>query len=61
MVAVDCHELRRTFAKLCKQSGMSWDVLREQLGHSSVTVTEDYVGHQVDWSERVPNWSVELK
>jgi site-specific recombinase XerD len=60
-VTVNCHDLRRTFAKLCKQSGMTWDALREQLGHSSVTVTEDYVGHQVDWSERVPNWSIDLK
>lgn len=60
MIRVNAHDLRRTFAKLCKQSGMSWEALREQMGHSSVKVTEDYVGHDVDWSERVPNWTVKV-
>ena len=61
MIRVNAHDLRRTFARLCKQSGMSWEALREQMGHSSVKVTEDYVGHDVDWSERVPNWSVVVR
>ena len=61
MLRVNAHDLRRTFAKLCKQSGMSWEALREQMGHSSVQVTEDYVGHEVDWSERVPNWTVTVR
>lgn len=60
MVRIDCHDLRRTYAKLCKQSGMDWDALRENMGHSSVTITEEYVGKEVDWSERVPNWTIEL-
>lgn len=60
LVTINCHDLRRTYAKLCKQSGMSWEALRANMGHSSVTVTEKYVGLDVDWSERVPNWTIEL-
>ena len=59
-VVINCHDLRRTYAKLCKQSGMSWEALRANMGHSSVTVTEKYVGLDVDWSERVPNWAIEI-
>src|SRR5687768_5188273 len=40
MVKINCHDLRRTYAKLCKQSGMSWKALRANMGHSSVTLTE---------------------
>ncbi|MEP6987495.1 MAG: site-specific integrase [Chloroflexota bacterium] len=60
MVHVTCHDLRRTYAKICKQSGMSWEALRANMGHSSVTITEKYVGLDVDWSERVPNWTIQL-
>lgn len=60
MTAINCHDLRRTYAKLCKQAGMSWEALRANMGHSSVMITEQYVGKDVDWSERVPNWKVEL-
>jgi site-specific recombinase XerD len=60
IMKINCHDLRRTYAKLCKQSGMSWEALRANMGHSSVTITEKYVGLEVDWSERVPNWTIEL-
>lgn len=60
-VTVSPHDLRRTYAKLCKQSGMSWEALRANMGHSSVTVTERYVGYEVDWSDRIPNWTIELR
>lgn len=60
MTTINCHDLRRTYAKLCKQSGMAWEALRANMGHSSVTVTERYVGLDVDWSERVPNWTIDL-
>jgi integrase len=59
MIRVNAHDLRRTFAKLCKKFGMSWEALR-QMGHNSVKVTEDYVGHDVDWSARMPNWTVNV-
>jgi hypothetical protein len=39
---------------------MSWEVLQANMGHGSVMITEKYVGLEVDWSERVPNWSIEL-
>lgn len=58
---INAHDLRRTYAKLCRERGMSWDALRENMGHSSVQVTEAYVGKDVDWSDRVPEWSVRLK
>jgi len=58
--AIAAHDLRRTYAKLCRQAGMSWDAIRENMGHSSVVTTERYVGHEVDWSERVPNWGIRL-
>jgi site-specific recombinase XerD len=51
------HDLRRTYAKLCKEAGMSWEALREQMGHTSVNITERYVGHEVDWTQRLPGWS----
>ena len=57
LVTINCHDLRRTYAKLCKESGMSWEALREQMGHTSVNITERYVGHEVDWSQRLPGWS----
>jgi site-specific recombinase XerD len=60
MTTINCHDLRRTYAKLCKQSGMSWEALRANMGHSSVTMTEKYVGLDVDWIERLPNWTIEL-
>jgi site-specific recombinase XerD len=60
-VTLSPHDLRRTYAKLSKQAGMSWEALRANMGHSSVTVTEKYVGLDVDWSERVPNWTIDLE
>jgi len=59
-VNVACHDLRRTYAKISKQAGMSWEALRANMGHSSVTITENYVGKDVDWSERVPNWTISI-
>jgi len=60
MTFINFHDLRRTYAKLCRMSGMSWDALRLNMGHSSITITEKYVGTDVDWDERVPSWSIEL-
>lgn len=60
MVTINPHDLRRTYAKICVRSGMTLEALRENMGHSSVIITENYVGHDVDWSDRVPNWSIKL-
>lgn len=60
IVNVTCHDLSRTYAKISKQSGMSWEALRANMGHSSVSITEKYVGLDVDWSERVPNCTIKL-
>jgi len=59
-VTVASHDLRRTYAKLCKDNGMSWEALRANMGHSSVMITERYVGKDVDTIERVPNWTIQL-
>lgn len=58
-IKVAPHDLRRTYAKLCRQSGMSWDALRMNMGHSSVKITENYVGYEMDWHDRKPNWTIE--
>ena len=57
---INAHDLRRTYAKLCKASGMTWEALQRNMGHSSVEITQRYVGQSVDWSDRVPNWKLEL-
>lgn len=59
-VTIASHDLRRTYAKLCKDNGMSWEALRANMGHASVVITERYVGHDVDSTERVPNWTIKL-
>ncbi len=60
MVHITSHDLRRTYAYLSKRSGMSWEALRLNLGHSSVQVTERYVGTDVNWDERIPSWNIYL-
>jgi len=60
MVSVNAHDLRRSYAKISKMSGMGWDALRDNMGHSSITITEKYVGRDIDWSQRVPNWTVKI-
>lgn len=54
------HDFRRTYAKLCIKYGMTWEALRDNMGHSSVTITEAYVGKETDWTPRQPKWSIEL-
>ncbi len=60
-VKVAAHDLRRTYAKLCRDAGMDWDALRENLGHADLVTTQRYVGFAVDWDKRIPNWSVKVK
>jgi len=60
MVQINMHDLRRTYAMLCRRAGMSWDALRLNMGHNSVQTTERYVGTDVDWQERIPDWSIVL-
>lgn len=61
LVAMSAHHLRRTYAKLCRQSGMEWEAIQMNLGHSSLETTQRYVGKEVDWALRVPSWKVKLK
>ena len=50
------HDLRRTYAKLCRDAGMAWDALQLQLGHDDIQTTQRYVGMAIDNSERQPKW-----
>jgi len=50
-------DLRRTFAKLCRDSGMSWEALREQMGHSPIKSTDPSARYEIDWTQRLPGWS----
>ncbi len=56
--SVCAHDLRRTYAYITQRQGMEWDALRSNMGHSSVRVTEKYVGHAVEWGSRVVTWEL---
>ncbi|MCL4251200.1 MAG: site-specific integrase [Anaerolineae bacterium] len=40
---IEAHDTRRTFARLCKESGMNNDQIRQLLGHKSIVTTERYL------------------
>lgn len=42
-IHVTPHDLRRTFARGAYESGISFELIRQALGHASVTTTERYV------------------
>lgn len=42
VVAIRWHDLRHTFATWCGQSGAPLEVIRDLLGHSSISVTQKY-------------------
>jgi integrase len=46
------HDLRHTFASHLIQNGESLAYVRDQMGHSSITVTVDVYGHQLPDSNR---------
>ena len=56
LVQIAAHDLRRTYAKLCRDAGMAWDALQLQLGHDDIKTTQQYVGMDVDNNERMPAW-----
>lgn len=56
--AVRAHDLRRTYAHITQRHGMDWDALRSNLGHSSLRVTEKYVGLAVSWDARIVDWTL---
>lgn len=48
------HDLRRTYARiLFKDFGMTLDAIKAQMGHTSIAITETYVG-LADIDERIP-------
>ncbi len=47
------HDLRRTCAKLCRQSGGDLEQIQFLLGHSSIQTTERYLGSRQDLTNAV--------
>lgn len=45
---VAAHDLRRTFAKLALKGGTSIEQISQTLGHSSIVVTQRYLGLELD-------------
>lgn len=50
---LQAHDLRRSYAKMCVNSGIGMRELQKNLGHSSITTTEKYIGSDSHWHERV--------
>lgn len=50
---VEPHDLRRTYARLLYDAGMRPEIIRQNLGHSSVETTLGYIG-QADADQRKP-------
>lgn len=58
---LNAHDLRRTYAKLCRSSGMEWEDIQLNMGHASLMTTERYVGKEQDWSRRAPKWKIKFE
>jgi integrase len=54
------HDLRRTTAKLCRAAGGELEQIQLLLGHSSVQMTERYLGTRQDLAH-APNDAIKLK
>jgi integrase len=46
------HDLRRTYAKLCRKAGGDLEQIQMLLGHASVQTTERYLGRIKTWPSR---------
>jgi site-specific recombinase XerD len=54
------HDLRRTFARLCRAAGGELEQIQLLLGHASVQTTERYLGTKQDLVH-APNDAIRLK
>jgi integrase/recombinase XerD len=54
------HDLRRSFAKMCRGAGGRLDQIQFLLGHASVQTTERYLGTKQDLVYR-PNDGIKLR
>lgn len=54
-------DLRRSYAIICLQNGMSWSAVSANLGHSSIAMTEKLVGQFLPEPSRTPTWTIKLK
>ena len=50
------HDLRRTYARLCREGGCPMDELQMALGHESVRTTERYVNQRLDVGRAAGDW-----
>lgn len=53
-------DLRRSYAIICLQSGMSWAAVSANMGHSTLATTERLIGEFIDETARPPQWTIEL-
>ena len=54
------HDLRRTFAKLCRAAGGELEQIQLLLGHASIQTTERYLGTKQDLAHP-PNGAIRLQ
>ena len=54
------HDLRRTCARLCRESGGALEQIQLLLGHGSITTTERYLGSRQDLGH-APNDRIGLR
>jgi integrase/recombinase XerD len=59
-LSVTPHDLRRTCAKLCRSSGGDLEQIQMLLGHSSIQITEQYLGTRQDLA-KAPNDRIGLR
>jgi integrase len=59
-VSIRPHDLRRTCAKLCRRQGGDLEQIQLLLGHSSVQVTESYLGPRQHMAE-APNDRIPIR
>lgn len=45
---VSPHDLRRSFARGCYRAGIAYELIRQALGHASITTTERYVNSALE-------------
>lgn len=50
------HDLRRTYARLCREGGCPMEELQMALGHESVRTTERYVNQRLDVGRAAGDW-----
>lgn len=61
-IEVTAHDLRRTYAALAREFGgvEAMTTIQQQLGHSSIQVTEMYIGEELNFDKAASLFNVEI-